>query len=306
MKKLLITGLNGFVGRTVTQVLGSRKTDYNLDITIPGCTYDLTDRAQVANAIREARPDFVIHLAAQSFVPESFANPRATYDVNFYGTLNLLEALKSIGFTGRLLYVGSAEVYGLVDMADLPIKETRLLRPRNPYAVSKLAAEILCYQWSQTDNIDVVMARPFNHIGPGQSDRFVVSDFAKQIAEIKHGMRPPVVYVGDIEVTRDFTDVRDVVRAYLLLLKHGTSGVTYNVCSGAERNIGGVLNRLLEIGGVRADVVQDRHRLRPSEQKRLFGCYDKLNQCSGWNPEIVFETSLRDTLIDWEKKLING
>src|SRR5262249_48752052 len=148
----------------------------------------------------------VIHLAAQSFVPASFAHPLETYEINFLGTYSLLEALKAAGFKGRFLFVGSGDAYGVVRPEDLPIGEEHPLRPRSPYAVSKAAAEALCYQWSRSESFEIVMTRSFNHIGPGQSDRFVVSDFARQVVEIRKGQRRPQISTGDIEVTRDFTD----------------------------------------------------------------------------------------------------
>lgn len=302
MKKLLVTGLNGFVGQTISQILGKRSHP-GLVLACLDNEFDVTDASEVLGVIERSKPDYVIHLAAQSFVPESFSSPKKTYDINFYGTLCLLEALKSANFSGRLLYIGSAQIYGLVDASDLPIKEAHPVKPRNPYAVSKLAGEALCYQWSQTEKIDIVMARPFNHIGPGQSERFVVSDFAKQIAEIKLGKKTPVIRVGDMEVTRDFTDVRDVVNAYFLLLEHGLNGEVYNVCSGVEHNIREVLDRLQDIGGVRLQTIHESNRARPSEQRRFVGDFSKLNRSTGWKPEISFDQSLSDVLNYWERKL---
>lgn len=267
---------------------------------------ELRDPEIVAKACIDAQPDFVIHLAAQSFVPDSFSNPRETYEVNFFGTLHLLQGLKKQGFKGRLLNVGSGDMYGLVAPEILPVTENIPLKPRNPYAVSKVAAEALCYQWSQTEGVDVVMVRPFNHIGPGQSDRFVVSDFAKQVVEIKLGLRKAEMSVGDIDVTRDFTDVRDVVRAYLMLLRDGKSGEAYNVCSGKEQAVREMLERLLTLAGVKADIRQDSARLRTAEQRRVYGSYDKLHSTTGWQPEIGLEQSLTDNLTYWERKLKNG
>ena len=232
--RLFVTGRTGFVGTHLEREIAGKPTDAAEKIVGPTEFVDLLDRTALREAVRACRPNAAIHLAGKAFVPDSFNNPRATFDANFTGTLNLLEALAESGFQGRFLYIGSGDVYGLVEEDALPIRETQPLRPRNPYAVSKVAAEALCYQWSQTGPFEVVMARPFNHIGPGQSERFAISDFAKQIAEIKLGRRPPKLAAGDIDVTRDFTDVRDVVRAYLLLLDKGRSGEAYNVCSGIE------------------------------------------------------------------------
>jgi GDP-4-dehydro-6-deoxy-D-mannose reductase len=307
MKRLFLTGHEGFVGQTLRSWLatpGGRARD--VEIVLPSARYDLRDPASIAQAIPVAALDCVIHLAAQSFVPESFRDPRRTYEVNFFGTLNLLQTLKNGGFKGRVLYVSSAEVYGQVDPAEMPIDEHRPTRPRSPYGVSKVAAEALCAQWRETEGLDVVVARPFNHIGPAQTDRFVVASFTRQVAEIKLGLRAPLIEIGDVEVTRDFTDARDVVEAYLLLLERGAAGEIYNICSGREFWIRDLLPTLLDLAGVDAQVMPDPARMRPAEQKRLLGSYAKLNRCTGWTPAIELRTSLKDALAWWEKKLAHG
>lgn len=304
MKKLMVTGATGFVGGFIQQALASEDNTFDFAL-VPPQAIDLRDSAGLTRICAETHPDFVIHLAAQSFVPESFRNPRETYEVNFFGTLNLLQALKQSGFRGRLLYVGSGDMYGLVAPASLPVTEAFPLLPRNPYAVSKVAAEALCYQWSQTEGMEISMARPFNHIGPGQSERFVVSDFARQVAEIKLGRRLPEISVGDVDVTRDFTDVRDVVRAYLMLLEKGENGEAYNVSSGREQSVCGILDTLIAMAGVNARISQDPARLRPAEQRRVYGAYDKLRGATGWRPEITLEQSLAENLTYWERKLRN-
>jgi GDP-4-dehydro-6-deoxy-D-mannose reductase len=303
MKRLWVTGLDGFVGRVVQESVESGNTGNGFQLAIPAIAMDLLDPASLDKAIGEAQPDFVLHLAGQSFVPTAISDPRATYNVNFFGTLNLLEALDRGRFVGRMLYVGSGEVYGLVEATDLPVTETHVLRPRNPYAVSKAAAELLCSQWGQAHGFEVVLARPFNHVGPGQADWFVVSDFAKQVAEIKLGLREPVIYVGAVDVTRDFTDVRDVVRAYFMLLENGENGEAYNVCSEQEQSVRAVLERLIALAEVDCRIEQQSSRLRPSEQKRMCGSFSKLNRRAGWRPEIRMDRSLRDVLSYWESKL---
>ena len=290
--KLLLTGANGFVGQIMQAALPC--------VPLPA-GLDLRDRAALDAAIAEIRPDMVIHLAAQSFVPASFVNPRETFDINFYGTLNLLGALQSVGFKGRMLFVGSGDTYGRVPEAALPVREDYPLHPRNPYAVSKLAAEALCYQWSQTSGFEIVMARPFNHIGPGQSPHFAITDFARQVTEIRLGRRPPVLQVGDIDVTRDFTDVRDVERAYALLLEKGRNGGIYNVCSGREHSIRDLLRQLIALAGVDARIERDPTRLRPAEQRRMVGSFEALHRDTGWQPLIPIKQSLQDLLNDWEK-----
>ena len=292
--KHLLTGANGFVGKTMQAAMPCVQLPAGLDVR---------DRTALNTAIAEIQPDMVIHLAAQSFVPASFENPHETFDINFYGTLNLLEALQSIGFRGRMLFVGSGDTYGQVPEAALPVREEHPLHPRNPYAVSKVAAEALCYQWSHTSDFEIVLARPFNHIGPGQSPRFAITDFARQITEIRLGRRAPVLQVGDIDVTRDFTDVRDVERAYALLLEKGRNGGYYNVCSGREHSIRELLQRLIALAGVDARIEQDPTRLRPAEQRRMVASFETLHRDTGWQPVIPIEQSLQDLLNDWEKKL---
>ena len=292
--KLLLTGANGFVGQYVQAALPC--------VPLPD-GLDLRDRAALTAAVIAIQPDTVLHLAAQSFVPAAFENPRETFDINLTGTLNLLEALQAAEFRGRMLFVGSGDTYGQVAEAALPVREDHPLHPRNPYAVSKVAAEALCYQWSQTSGFEIVMARPFNHIGPGQSPRFAIADFARQVMEIRLGRRAPVLQVGDIDVTRDFTDVRDVVRAYGLLLEHGRNGGVYNVCSGREYRIRDLLQQLITLAGVEASIEQDSARLRRAEQRRMVANFAALHRDTGWQPAIPMEESLQDLLNDWEKQL---
>jgi GDP-4-dehydro-6-deoxy-D-mannose reductase len=241
-------------------------------------------------------PEAVLHLAAQSSVPSSFSAPEATFSVNFLGTLNLLQALSTAGFQGVFLYVGSADVYGKKTDADLPLDELQPLRPLNPYAVSKVAAEALCYQWSQRRQFRVVLTRPFNQIGPGQDRRFAIADFAHQIQEIRRGQRPPLLVTGDIDVTRDFTDVRDTVRAYYMLLENGQTGEIYNVCSGHERSVRSLIEGLLQIAGVDAEIRPNPARLRPGEQRRVAGDPGKIRSDLGWTPELPIGMTLTDIL----------
>jgi GDP-4-dehydro-6-deoxy-D-mannose reductase len=242
-------------------------------------------------------------LPRKALFPDSFKYPRETFEINFMGTLNVLTALQGTGFKGRMLYIGSGDVYGLLGEHELPVSEERPLKPNNPYSVSKVAAEALCYQWSQTGEYEITMARPFNHIGPGQSERFVLPDFAKQLMEISVQRRDPVLSVGDIDVTRDFTDVRDIVRAYRLLIERGANGEVYNVCSGREYSIRSLLLKMMDMASVGAEILQDSKRMRPSEQRRIFGSFNKLRRDTGWQPEIPIEKTLIDILDDWRNKL---
>lgn len=298
--KLLITGATGFVGQVARRMLGGVALEENGEIV------DLRSREQVGRriaAIVSEGCDSVLHLAAQSFIPESFRNPLETYEVNFLGTFHLLQALEEAGFRGRLLFVGSGDVYGNVAPAELPLRETNLLRPMNPYAVSKAAAEMLCYQWSVTGGFVVMMVRSFNHIGPGQSERFVVSSLARQIVNIKLGRAPAAIVAGDLEVSRDFLDVRDVVRAYALLLEKGQSGEVYNVCSGRETVLRALLDRMLAIAGVRAEVRIEEALLRKTDRKRVYASCEKLKRQTGWEPEVPLDQTLRDILNSWQEEL---
>jgi len=288
--------MSGFVGSFCEQQLGA------IDLVHEGRVVDLRDREATAAAVERIRPAEVIHLAAQSSVADSIANPSLTYQVNFEGTLNLLLALRDCGFRGRMLYVGSGDCYGAVDEADLPVTEDRPLKPLNPYAVSKTAGEALCYQWSRGGPFQIVIARPFNHIGPRQSERFAVASFARQIAARRCGGADGVMTVGDIEITRDFTDVRDIVRAYAMLLRLGRNGESYNVCSGVERSLREVIRSMLDASGVEMEIRVDESRLRRSEQRRMRGSFAKLQADTGWQPEIPFERTLIDTLDYWERK----
>lgn len=298
MSRVLITGDRGFVG---THALRMIPGAFGLSQAAP--KIDIRDKAALLACLRAHPPGDVLHLAALSFVPDSFKAPEATYEVNFLGTLRLLEALADTGFKGRFLFVGTGDAYGMVPVESLPIREEFPLRPRNPYAVSKVAAEALCFQWSQTGPFEVMMARPFNHIGAGQAPSFALSDFARQIAEIGAGKRPPTLQVGNIDVSRDFTDVHDVLRAYGLLLAQGRNGEIYNICSGVERSVRSLLERLLELSGVQAEITNDPLRFRPADQPRVCGSHEKLSQHTGWQPEVSIDETLLSLYRYWENEI---
>ena len=302
MKRLLVTGRHGFVGTTLASMVAQEAALRDWQLVEAAAALDLRNRRYVAALVGGAPPDAVIHLAAQSFVPDAFRDPGATLQVNLFGTLNLLQALREAGFAGRMIYVSSGDVYGLVPEGALPVTEAWLPVPRNPYAVSKLAAETLCRQWAITEAMDIVLARPFNHIGRGQSERFVVSDFAKQIADVRRGSREPQVKVGDVDVTRDFTDVRDVVHAYFALLDRGARGEVYNVCSGEERSIRSILMRLVELAGVDVAIETEPVRMRKAEQRRMRGDPSKIEAAAKWKATTPLDESLAAMLDYWENE----
>jgi GDP-4-dehydro-6-deoxy-D-mannose reductase len=293
---ILVTGMSGFVGSHFAQQMAA------VDLTEHGSRVDLRDLDRVRRAVHETAPHAVLHLAAQSWVPASVEDPRQTYEINFFGTLNLLLALRDAGFNGTMLYVGSADVYGAVPETQLPIVEDCSAKPLNPYAVSKVAAEALCYQWSRSAPFKIVVARPFNHIGPRQSAHFAVSDFARQIVACRNGKAPPSLFVGDIDTTRDFTDVRDIVRAYAALLKSGRNGESYNVCSGVERSMREIIAALCNVCGVKMEIQVAADRLRATEQRRMCGSFIKLQADTGWTPSIPFDRTLRDIVHYWDKE----
>ncbi|MGB6687375.1 MAG: GDP-mannose 4,6-dehydratase [Terracidiphilus sp.] len=293
--RILVTGSSGFVGRHFCSRYGG------ISLTDENGQVDLCDAARVRQAVTRAAPEAVLHLAAQSSVVSSFADPASTFAVNFLGTLNLLEALSAIEFQGAFVYVGSADIYGKTSDADLPTRETHPLHPLSPYAVSKVAAEALCYQWGQTNDLHVVLTRPFNQIGPGQDRRFAVVGFARQIVGIRKGRQSPTLVTGNLDVTRDFTDVRDAVRAYSMLLSSGQDGEVYNICSGRERSLRSIAEALMRIAGVEAQLEVDPARLRPSEQHRVVGDPSKIRSQIGWIAEIPLEDTLADILRDIEE-----
>ena len=298
MKTLLVTGLSGFVGGHLQQALASSET-WQLLAAKP---HNLLDPASLDAWLQAGVPDAVIHLAGQTFVPAAFKDPAHTLQVNLLGTLNLLQALKRAGFSGTFLFVSSGDVYGQVAEAALPISETLAPKPRNPYAVSKVAAELLCQQWGYAEGWRMLIARPFNHIGPGQAASFVVPSMAQQLVGAGSGAQRLTLEVGDIDVTRDFLDVRDVISAYFALLEHGRSGEIYNLCSGVERTVRELIIEMARLAGVSVDLVQDPSRLRPADQRRVVGSAEKLQKDTGWKPSISITETLQSVLSDWEAR----
>lgn len=298
LPRLLVTGASGFVGQALQRRWPGSAWEQTFQWVHPGQSYDLRDPESVRQLVAETRPDAVLHLAAQSFVPQSFRDPAGTFNVNVMGTLHLLQALQEQGFQGRFLFVSTADLYGLVAPEALPVTEDQPPQPRNPYAASKAAAELLCRQWHVSQQLDVVIARPFNHVGPGQEPRFVLSGFARQAARIRLGLDEPRIVTGNLQVSRDFSSVDSVLDAYLALLQQGHSGQIYNICSGREWLLADALQRILTLASVEAECVTDPALLRPAEQPRMCGSPARLLEHTGWRPEISLDSTLV-ALIDW-------
>ncbi|MEO4048050.1 GDP-mannose 4,6-dehydratase [Pseudomonas sp. CAU 1711] len=298
MKTLLATGLSGFVGGHLQKAIAGSE-GWQLLAAQP---HNLLDPASLDAWLRTGVPDAVIHLAGQTFVPAAFKDPAHTLQVNLLGTLNLLQALKRAGFSGTFLFVSSGDVYGQVAETALPITEGLAPKPRNPYAVSKVAAELLCQQWGYSEGWRILIARPFNHVGPGQAASFVVANMAQQIVGARAEGQRLTLEVGDIDVSRDFLDVRDVISAYLALLERGRSGEIYNLCSGVERTVRDLIMQMATLAGVSVELVQDPARLRPADQRRVVGSAEKLQKDTGWKPGISITETLQSVLSDWEAR----
>jgi len=310
--RALITGAGGFVGAHLCAYLLAH-TDWELLGTVypqpveaqrpePRLRLqyvDLRDQEGVRALVGEVQPDYIFHLAAQSFVPTSFADPWDTLQNNIRSELNLLEAVRQSEREARVLVIGSNEEYGAPRPDELPQTEQSPLRPNNPYAVSKVAQDFLGLQYYLAYGLPVVRVRPFNHTGPGQSPRFVVPAFASQIARIEAGQQEPVMKVGNLAAARDFSDVRDIVRAYHLAATQGEPGEVYNLASGQARSIQGLLETLLSYSQVEIHVERDPARYRPVDVLQVYGSALKFHRLTGWEPEIPFEQTLRDTLEYW-------
>lgn len=296
MKKLLLFGGSGFVGSHIVNILSK---DYV--ICSFGSECDIRSPAEVKRAIKKCTPDYVIHLASISSIAKSVIDPKKNYEIGFWGTYNILNALMDTNFKGRFLYVSSSEVYGSVLESELPICEKSELRPLNPYSVAKITAESLCYQWSTNKYFDIIIARPFNHIGPGQGIDFSISNFANQIVKIKLGLIPYEIKIGNLEIFKDFTDVRDVVIAYKLLLIYGENGGRYNVCSGIEISIKSILEKMCKIENVSPVFITDLERIRKGENIRIFGNNNKLISLTNWKRNYCIDSTLRDMLQYWKE-----
>lgn len=314
MKRVLITGVSGFVGSFLAERL---LADSNYEVlgtyhaTVPQLfrnsslhleKVDLENNAMVDKLIQQAKPEIVVHLAALTSPGDSFSDPSRTITNNVIGQVNLLEALRKHDLQKtRILIISSADVYGLVKPKDVPIDEETPFRPGNPYSVSKITQDYLGLQYFLSYTLDIVRVRPFNHIGPRQGDRFAIASFAKQIAEVEKGKREPVLKVGNLDAKKDFTDVRDIVRAYELLFEKGKAGEVYNLGSGKAYVISELLDTLLSLSNISISVEKDPKLMRPSDTAYLMCDNAKLRDATGWKPEITIQETLRDILDYWRE-----
>lgn len=313
-KKVLITGADGFIGRWLAahlsdvgaQILGIGLHPPKSRQPWDSCRYevcDVTDRKGIFRLVRGFRPQYVFHLAAQSSVKKSWEEPDLTYQVALFGQENLVRAILEAGTDPVVLVACSAEEYGMVEDDGLPVSEGHPLRPANPYALSKVIQDYHAQFSFLSLGVRIIRARAFNVAGPGQPSHFVVADFARQIAEAEAGLREPLIRVGNLEARRDFCDVRDLVRAYMLLTEKGRPGEAYNICSGVDRSIRSVLDELVSMSKIPIRVEVDPARFRKVDVPVLRGDPGKIEREVGWQPIIPFSETLRDTLDWWRKEV---
>lgn len=316
-KKALITGIAGFVGSHMAELLLSKGYDvYGMSRPRSKMDHidsiksklhledaDLLDSHSLYTTLNKIKPDYIFHLAAQSFVPTSWGSPAVTLEVNIVGSANVFEAVRQVGIDPVIQIACSSEEYGLVLEDEIPIKETNPLRPLSPYAVSKLAMDYLGYQYFQSYGTKIVRTRGFNHTGPRRGDTFAESTFAKQIALIEKDKQEPVISVGNLEASRDYTDVRDMARAYLLAVEKCDPGDVYNIATGNAIKIADVLKLLLSFSKIKVEIRPDPARMRPSDVPVLIGDSTKFQAKTGWIPEISFEKTALDLLNYWRERV---
>ncbi len=318
-KRVLITGIAGMVGSHLAEFLLQQEPSWQIfgikrersqlanirglldRVELRDC--NLVNADECMTMLDSVRPDVIYHLAALSHVPDSWAAPRETLCNNITMQLHILEAIRHLKLDPVMQVALSSEAYGRVYPDELPITEKNPFRPLNPYGVSKVAQDMLAYQYHQSYGIKVIRTRAFNHEGPRRPEIFVTSNFAKQIAEIEAGIRPPILYVGNLAARRDWSDVRDIVKAYYLATEHCVAGEDYIIASGISRSIADILDLLMSLTSVKIEVVQDPARLRPSDVETMYGDPSKFIAATGWRPEIKFEQTMKDLLDDWRSRV---
>jgi len=317
--RALITGITGFAGSHLADYLlakhpeveifgtyrwrSRRENIEHLGDDVRLLETELRDYSSVHATLAESRPDYIFHLAAQSFVPASWAGPNDTLTTNITGQTNLFEAIRRLDLDPVVQIACSSEEYGLVHPDEVPIKETNPLRPLSPYAVSKVAQDMLAYQYFRSYGLRSIRTRGFNHTGPRRGDVFVTSNFARQLALIEAGEHEPVMRVGNLDAVRDFTDVRDTVRAYWLAVRKATPGEVYNISRGEGITIRELLDRLIALCEVEVRIEIDAQRLRPSDVEILVGDSSKFRRETGWEPQVPFDQTLADTLDYWRDRI---
>ena len=310
MKKGLVIGAAGFVGNyLIDEMFNSSMECYATKLPhekfdnehAEVYDLDIMKKDDIVSLLFEVRPDYIFHLAAQSSVGLAWKNPGLTVDVNIKGSLNLMDAVRELFYKPKVLLIGSGEEYGHIRPGETPITEFNLLRPGNIYAATKACQNMIGNIYAKAYDLDLMMVRAFNHIGPGQAPMFVVSDFCKQVAEAEKGLREPVMKVGNLAAKRDFTDVRDVVRAYVKLIDTGVPGETYNVGSGNAMAIQDILNMIVSMSSCEIKVEIDPNKLRPVDVPIIEADITKLNQLTGWKPEIPLEQTIQETLDYWRQ-----
>lgn len=309
MESILITGLDGFVGSYLNELLHQQYPQFKIQGTFlyqspnfntPTICHkcDLLNRSEIFELVKQIKPKKVFHLAGVAYVPDAEDNPTISLEVNGIGSFNLFDALAQNVPDTRIITVSSSNVYGK-QYFNQNLIESVPIEPHNIYGLSKAVMEQFANYFYREKKLSVIVMRAFNHIGPRQSDKFVVSNFAKQIAEIEKQQKPPKIYVGDLSVVRDFTDVRDIVYGYYLAMENGQSGDVYNICRGKGYDIQSLLEKLLEFSSLKIEICQDPQRLRNSEIPYLVGSHDKLRASTGWVPQYDILDTLKDILEYW-------
>ena len=310
MGKVLIIGANGFVGTHLARelrnnhyiCLGADINDISNDNEFDAVyKLNILDEGSIKLVLEKSRPNYIINLAAISSVKKSWDIPSVTFDVNVKGTINILESIRKIGLKARVLLIGSSEQYGKIDYSK-PVSEECELNSINPYGISKDTQEKIALMYKEAYGIEVILVRAFNHIGPGQGKGFVVPDFVSQLVEIEQGDREPSLRVGNLSAKRDFTDVRDIVRAYRLLLEKGLAGDIYNVGAGIEISISEILNTLVSLSNVNVNIIIDNKKFRVIDTPIIVCDNRKLKDVTGWNKEFELKESLNDILNYWRKR----
>lgn len=315
----LITGIGGFAGSHLADLLIAQGEVVQGTVREPSHTnllehmlgrsqveihpIDIRDRKGMTDLLRDERFDRIYHLAGVTFIPESVESPEETLDVNLRGTLSLFEAVRAAAPTARVLYVSSAAAYGDIDDPSRPVEEATPFRPINPYGFTKAAGDLMAYQYVRQHGLDIVRGRPFNHTGPRQAPMFVCSEFAKAVAEMEEGRRPPEITVGNLDIGRDFTDVRDIVRGYVLLLDRGRTGRSYNLASGRATKVREILNHLIALAKTEIHIIEDPRKFRAGEVLSIIGSAEKAAREIEWRPEIPLERTLGDLLAWWRGQI---